>query len=89
MRRRVRVRTCRFSGITAETLAPVKTTLEDVQWHLRQLLPASAILVGHSLENDLRALHVRHPFGLAAPALGDSDADTKGACLRLLYSCTH
>ena len=39
-------------------LENVTTTLSDVQKHLVDLLPADAILVGHSLEFDLRALKV-------------------------------
>ena len=49
----------RFSGITAKTLENVTTTLAEVQKHLVGLLPPDAILLGHSLENDLRALKVR------------------------------
>ncbi|KAI0061326.1 ribonuclease H-like protein [Artomyces pyxidatus] len=52
----------RFSGITAEALAPVTTTLPTVQAHLLTLLSVSPtpILVGHSLESDLRALKLCH-----------------------------
>ena len=39
-------------------LENVTTTLNDVQKHLVDILPADAILLGHSLEFDLRALKV-------------------------------
>lgn len=39
-------------------LENVTTTLTDVQKHLVDILPADAILLGHSLEFDLRALKV-------------------------------
>ncbi|KAH9025150.1 ribonuclease H-like protein [Lactarius hengduanensis] len=51
----------RYSGITAEALDPVITTLADVQTHLRTLINPSTILLGHSLESDLRALQLAHP----------------------------
>ena len=39
-------------------LENVTTTLPDVQKHLIDLLPSDAILLGHSLEFDLKALKV-------------------------------
>ncbi|KAF8496216.1 hypothetical protein F5888DRAFT_1706478 [Russula emetica] len=50
----------RFSGITAQALEPITTTLADVQAHLRTLITPSTILLGHSLESDLRALQLSH-----------------------------
>ncbi|CAL9699825.1 unnamed protein product [Knipowitschia caucasica] len=50
-----------FSGVTPEMLEPVQTTLSDVQARLRSLLPRDAVLVGHSLDSDLRALKMMHP----------------------------
>ncbi|XP_076839074.1 RNA exonuclease 5-like [Brachyhypopomus gauderio] len=50
----------KFSGITPAVLAPVTTRLQDVQSKLLKLLPPDAVLVGHSLDNDLRALKLIH-----------------------------
>ena len=49
-----------YSGITAAMLANCTTTLEQVRHSLLLLLPSAAILVGHSLENDLRTARFVH-----------------------------
>ncbi|TYZ63494.1 hypothetical protein PybrP1_006662 [[Pythium] brassicae (nom. inval.)] len=49
-----------YSGITAEIMDGTSTTLADAQQLFLQHVPASAILVGHSLENDLLALRILH-----------------------------
>ncbi|EFW99413.1 RNA exonuclease 4 [Grosmannia clavigera kw1407] len=51
-----------FSGITETMLASVTTTLADIQARLVDLLDAQSILVGHSLDSDMRALQLTHPF---------------------------
>ena len=48
----------RFSGVTKDLLDPVTVRIEDVQRDIIGLLPHDAILVGQSLDNDLRALKV-------------------------------
>jgi RNA exonuclease 1 len=52
----------RFSGITKEKLDPITTTLIDIQKRLLALLTPQTILVGHSLNSDLTALKIAHPF---------------------------
>jgi hypothetical protein len=48
----------RTSGITKEALRKVTTTLSNVDAVLRQLISSRTILVGHSLNSDLKVLHL-------------------------------
>lgn len=49
-----------FSGISEATLKNVTTTLKDVHKVLKKALPENAILIGHSLENDLNSLKLTY-----------------------------
>jgi DNA polymerase III epsilon subunit-like protein len=50
----------KHSGITAKMLNDVTTNISQVQYALAKFLTPNDILVGHSLENDLKALHYIH-----------------------------
>ena len=50
----------RFSGISPKSLETTTTTLADVHSFLRGLITPSTILLGHSLESDLKAMKVAH-----------------------------
>jgi hypothetical protein len=49
-----------YSGVTADRMDPVMTRLEQIQVALISMVHKNDILVGHSLENDLRALRLVH-----------------------------
>ncbi len=49
-----------YSGISEASLRDVTTTLADVQKKVLSLMTPDTILVGHSLENDLRVLGIIH-----------------------------
>eukprot|EP01035_Chromulina_nebulosa_P018126 gene18126-23780_t len=49
-----------FSGITEELLAPVSVSLAQVQLFLLTHITSDSIIVGHSLDSDLKALKISH-----------------------------
>ncbi|XP_018594820.1 RNA exonuclease 5 isoform X3 [Scleropages formosus] len=67
----------RFSGITKAMLMPVKTRLKDVQVQVIKALPRDAVLVGHSLENDLHALKLIHPHVIDTSLLYQKECGRK------------
>ncbi|RAL66396.1 hypothetical protein DID88_006087 [Monilinia fructigena] len=52
-----------YSGITETMLSSsVTTTLQDVQKKLLEIFHPRTILIGHSLDSDLKALKLTHPY---------------------------
>ncbi|CAH8638280.1 unnamed protein product [Dicrocoelium dendriticum] len=75
----------KFSGITRDMLAPVTTRVADIQKELDELLPPDAILVGHSISNDLHALKIYHPYLIDTSVIYNlKGARTSKARLRFL-----
>ena len=57
----------KYSGISPEMLNKITTSLKDVQKGLLRLISSEDVLVGHVLENDLRALHMEHGQVIVSP----------------------
>ncbi|KAF8984136.1 hypothetical protein BGZ46_008752 [Entomortierella lignicola] len=51
-----------YSGMTAARLEGVTKRLVDVQKLVSKLVDYNTVLVGHSLENDMKVLKLAHPF---------------------------
>lgn len=49
-----------YSGITADMMEGVTTTLQDAQKAFKSFVAEDVILVGHSVENDLKSLRIVH-----------------------------
>ncbi|PAV68252.1 hypothetical protein WR25_11015 [Diploscapter pachys] len=75
-----------YSGLTEEMLADVNVTLADVQRAIQEVLPPDAILVGHSMHFDLKALKMAHPYCIdVAVAFNMSGNDSKTSLKNLVY----
>ncbi|XP_037940172.1 small RNA degrading nuclease 5 isoform X2 [Teleopsis dalmanni] len=51
-----------YSGITPELMRTVTKSLKEVQKEVSNLLPSDAILIGQSLNSDLNAMRMMHPY---------------------------
>ena len=50
----------KYSGITVDSLRGIETRLSDIQKSLNRLVSHNDILVGHSIDHDLKCLRWRH-----------------------------
>ncbi|RZF39636.1 hypothetical protein LSTR_LSTR001157 [Laodelphax striatellus] len=79
----------KFSGIDKKMMENVTKTLEDVQEDLRKLLPSDVILVGQSLNFDLIAMKMMHPYVIDTSIIfnlsGSRSRKTKLAVLSLMF----
>ena len=55
-----RTQCTKHAGISPAMMRRVKTTLHQIQQRVLQFVGADTLLVGHSLENDLRVLNLVH-----------------------------
>jgi len=67
----------KYSGITASMLENVSTTLEEVQASLLAIIYKNDIIIGQSLENDLKALRIVHMNVIDTAVLFRSDGGRK------------
>ncbi|KAG5189361.1 hypothetical protein JKP88DRAFT_353128 [Tribonema minus] len=74
----------RWSGISAQMLQPIATRLCQVQARLLSIVDCRDLLVGHSLENDLRALQLIHERCLDTSILFPHPKSGKKCSLRSL-----
>ncbi len=74
-----------YSGITAAMLEPVTTRIEQVQIALASIVGANDIMIGHSLENDLRALCLVHEKVVDTAMLFRTESGARKHCELCLF----
>ncbi|ORE10435.1 hypothetical protein BCV72DRAFT_313644 [Rhizopus microsporus var. microsporus] len=60
-----------YSGITPEAMGATTCSLRRAQKHVRKIVDHNVILVGHGLENDLKAMQLAHPYCVDTSRLYD------------------
>ena len=73
----------KYSGITPNMLDNISTSLEEIQASLLAIICEEDIIVGQSLENDLKALHLVHYNVVDTAVLFKSDEGRKHSLKRL------
>jgi len=73
----------KYSGITPNMLENVSTSLEEIQASLLAIICEEDIIIGQSLENDLKALHLVHYNVVDTAVLFKSDEGRKHSLKRL------
>lgn len=66
-----------YSGITPVLMATVTKNLKEVQQEVRDLLPDDAILVGQSLNSDLHAMRMFHPYVIDTSVIFNTTGNRK------------
>lgn len=65
----------RYSGITASMMKGITNSLKDVHEFIKEKLPSDAILCGHSLDSDMRALKLFHPYVIDTSVIYNKSGD--------------
>ena len=73
----------KYSGITPKMLDNVTTTLEEIQASLLSIICEEDIIIGQSLENDFKALHLAHYNVVDTAILFKSEEGRKHSLKRL------
>lgn len=73
-----------YSGIEEGDLDNITCSLANVQKALQDLLPPDAILVGHSLENDLIVLRMMHPYVIDTSVIFNMHSSKRKSKLKVL-----
>lgn len=61
-----------YSGITPSIMAETNCSLRRAQKHVRKIVDHNVILIGHSIDSDLNALQLAHPYCADTSLLYDS-----------------